>query len=224
MTNQLVRINDFFYNLNDNIKGIIDRVEFLPTEIGKNVFVSGIRMFANSVIELHVKTIKGFDPNFMTLEQLTSMTPSSDAWINATTFSEDILKHVINDFIKQVDTLTEYHLLITKWYIQTTPTVMQPSFEVTLFNSKKNAYKEILRVKKNYDTFVTSYKTLDKYGRLTKMKTFQNLTKLNGDNIKINGGFNNNNSLPYKPTTQTQQEKEKIMTDLELITCNINSL
>ena len=203
--NELRRINEFFYNLDENTNGIIDKVEFLPKEISTNVFVSGIRLESAAQIELHVKTIRGFQPRIMQREELTSLKPESEAWIDASTFSEETLKLVINDFIRQVDNLDEYHILLTKYYEHNSK---QPNIEVTLCNSKKNAYKQIMMTKRMYETFLCTYKALDKFGRLTTLKTFKNLTKVNNKTTN---------------STNTNITHTKIITDMELVTCNVNT-
>ena len=205
---QTTRITEFFYNLNENIHGIIDKIEFLPIQINNNTFVCGMRLLSSSYTELHVKILRTSNRSDIHREELMIMTPESESWVGTNNFSEDTLKLVLNDAIEQVDKLTEYHILLTKLYEDNKN---YPNIEIILFPTKRTAYKEIMRIKRQYNKFLCTYKVLDKFGRLQTLKTYKNLTNVE-----------NKHNITLTNTSTTQQQI--YMTDMELVTCNINDI
>ena len=207
---QTTRITEFFYNLNENTNGIIDKIEFLPIQINNNTFVCGMRLLSSSYAELHVKILRTFNKNIIQREEMMIMTPESESWVGTNNFSEDTLKLVLNDAIEQVDKITEYHILLTKLYEENKN---YPNIQVTLFPTKRTAYKEIMKIKREYNKFLCTYKVLDKFGRLQTLKTYKNLTN-----------NENKHNITLTNTSTTTQQQKNYMTDMELVTCNINDI
>ena len=159
------RILNFFDNLDEVFNTYIDRVEITPIRLTSTIFITGFkRSFNNSTaLKVHLKEVKNIKGNDIEAYATSDggynlMDNDGELWLNTYAMSPSLLGDAITAFIKKYGEIKTVHIGTTKWKDETdTYTKM----EVTVYESKKVACKEVLNFRKLHQNVHTTFEALD---------------------------------------------------------------
>ena len=149
--NLLIEIEDFFDELDDAVDNFIDVIEIEPIRLSSDLFLTGFKRipFAQNTMEAHLKQIKTIRTQEGTdVKYVLAAEPDGEVWFNCLMFADNTLKTAFKNFKEQFTKTNTYHLLDMQ-YTNKNSTVLH-SF-VALYNNKRQACKDTLKLKKQYE-------------------------------------------------------------------------
>ena len=149
--NLLIDIEDFFDELDDAVDNFIDVIEIEPIRLSSDLFLTGFKRipFAQNTMEAHLKQIKTIRTQENGEVKYTLASEADgDVWFNCMMFSDATLRTAFKHF-KEEFTKCETHHLLDMEYTEKDNSIKR-SF-LALYNNKRQACKEALRLKKQYD-------------------------------------------------------------------------
>jgi hypothetical protein len=169
------RIMSFFDNIDDMLNNFIDRMELTPVQVATNLYVTGFRRSQTNYtsIDVHLKQIRkvkldNIHASITDEGGWYMMEPDEEMWVNSSVLSEDVLKMALEKFIATYGNLQSFHLMLTKWKDEGET---YHHIEVSLFENKRVACKEALKLRKKHQNVSTKFEMYNKEGELMEGTT-----------------------------------------------------
>ena len=164
------KIMSFFDNIDDMLNNFIDRMELTPVQVATNLYVTGFRRSQTNYtsIDVHLKQIRkvkldNIHASITDEGGWYMMEPDEEMWVNSSILSEDVLKMALEKFITTFGNLQSFHLMLTKWKDEGET---YHHIEVSLFENKRVACKEALKLRKKHQNVSTKFEMYNKEGEL----------------------------------------------------------
>lgn len=154
-TDLSMEVFEFLEEIDDMVEDFVDKIEVDPIRLTANTYITGIRRSSFSYIdmEFHVKevrTIKLPDINKKITDDggLYMLEPDGEMWMHVELFAEGIIKGVLNKLRENFKTMKTFHVVELRYKDKNG---IKSFYQTVLYQNKKVACKEILKLKKKYD-------------------------------------------------------------------------
>jgi hypothetical protein len=157
----VVKLLDFFNDVDELVKNYVDRVELEPVLVNNNIYITGFRRLtpSNATIELHLKEIKKTKIDGVEINTETK----NEMWLNTLMFSEHVLNNVITRFNEKFAQLETMYLLCTNYKDEGDK---YATIQITLFSNKKTAVREALELRKKHQNVSHTFETYNNKGEI----------------------------------------------------------
>ncbi len=162
------QILNFLENIDDLINNYVDKVELTPVQITKDIYATGIKRSQTSYtdIEIHLKEIRkinleGINSSITDEGGWYMMEPDGEMWLSTAIMNEATLKLMLDKFMKAFQQLNSFYIMSTKYKDDEDKV---PHIEITLFENKKVACKEALKMRKIHKNVTNKFETYNNKG------------------------------------------------------------
>ena len=169
-TNIVYKIITFFDNIDDMLNNFIDSVELTPVQITSTAYITGFRRSQSNYtsVDVHIKEIRkvklnGIHTSITDDGGWYMMEPDGEIWVNSSMITDKALETALEQFKKKMGELKSFHIMLSKWKDE------GDNFshvEVALFENKRVACKEALKMRKKHKGVSNKFETYDSQGEL----------------------------------------------------------
>ena len=174
------KILTFFDNIDDMINNFIDRMELTPVQVTNNLYITGFRRSQTNYtsVDVHLKQIRKIKLDNIHASITDEggwymMEPDAEMWVNASVLNEKLLQTALDKFITTFGNLNTFHIMLTKWKDENDNF---PHVEVSLFENKRVACKEALKIRKTHENVTNKFEMYNKQGELIDNNTINEPT------------------------------------------------
>lgn len=167
------KITDLFDSIEDILNNFVDVVELTPVQITSTAYIVGFRrtptlsgMYSN--IDVHIKEIRkvklnGLHSSITDEGGWYMMEPDGEIWVNMIMLSEKALETAVDKFSEKFNELNSFHIMQSKWKDEGDKF---SHIEIALFENKRVACKEALKMRKKHKNVSNKFETYNKEGEL----------------------------------------------------------
>ena len=150
-----MEVFEFLEEIDDMVNDFVDKIEVDPIRLTANTYITGIRRtaFSYTDMEFHVKEVRtvklpSMDKKITDDGGLYMLEPDGEVWMHVELFAEGIIKGVLNKLRENFKTMKTFHTVELRYKDKNG---IKSYYQTVLYQNKKVACKEILKLKRKYD-------------------------------------------------------------------------